>query len=53
MFLLTDDYPPFTLEDVEYPVRTILPARRTAEPRVVFFRIILAIPASRSSPRSS
>ena len=27
MFLLTDAYPPFSLEDVDYPVRTILPGR--------------------------
>ena len=45
MFLLTDAYPPFSLEDVEYPVRTILPARGPLNRVSVFFRIILAIPA--------
>jgi hypothetical protein len=46
MFLLTDQYPPFTLEDVDYPVRTILPERTELNRVSVFFRIILAIPAS-------
>jgi Domain of unknown function (DUF4389) len=46
LFLLTDDYPPFSLEDVEYPVRTILPAGGPLNRVSVFFRIILAIPAS-------
>jgi len=45
MYLLTDSYPPFTLEDVEYPVRTILPARGPLNRVSVFFRIILAVPA--------
>ncbi len=45
MFLLTDDYPPFSLEDVDYPVRTILPAGGPLNRVSVFFRIILAIPA--------
>jgi hypothetical protein len=45
MFLLTDAYPPFSLEDVEYPVRTILPGRGPLNRVSVFFRIILAIPA--------
>lgn len=46
LFLLTDDYPPFSLEDVEYPVRIILPAGGPLNRVSVFFRIILAIPAS-------
>ena len=46
MYLLTDEYPPFTLEDVEYPVRTLLPGRGPLNRVSVFFRIILAIPAS-------
>jgi len=45
MYLLTDAYPPFSLEDVEYPVRTVLPARSPLNRVSVFFRIILAIPA--------
>ena len=45
MFLLTDAYPPFSLEDVDYPVRTILPARGPLNRVSVFFRIILVIPA--------
>ena len=45
MFLLTDVYPPFTLEDVEYPVRPILPGRGPLNRVAVFFRIILAVPA--------
>lgn len=46
MFLLTDSYPPFSLEDVDYPVRTILPGGGPLNRVSVFFRIILAIPAS-------
>jgi hypothetical protein len=46
LFLLTDHYPPFTLVDVEYPVRPILPGRGPLNRVAVFFRIILAIPAS-------
>ncbi len=45
LFLLTDAYPPFSLEDVDYPVRTILPARGPLNRVSVFFRIILVIPA--------
>ena len=45
LFLLTDEYPPFTLEDVEYPVRPILPGRGPLNRVAVFFRLILAIPA--------
>jgi len=46
LFLLTDTYPPFSLEDEEYPVRTILPVGGPLNRVSVFFRIILAIPAS-------
>ena len=46
LFLLTDEYPPFTLEDVEYPVRPILPGRGPLNRVSVFFRIILAVPAA-------
>jgi Domain of unknown function (DUF4389) len=45
VFLLTDTYPPFSLEDLEYPVRTILPTGGPLNRVSVFFRIILAIPA--------
>ena len=45
MFLLTDRYPPFSLDDVEYPVRPILPGRGPLNRVSVLFRIILAIPA--------
>ncbi len=46
IFLLTDAYPPFTFLDVEYPVRVILPSAGQLNRLSVFFRIILAIPAS-------
>jgi hypothetical protein len=45
-FLLTDRYPPFSLDDVEYPVRPILPGPGPLNRVAVFFRIILAIPAA-------
>ena len=45
LFLLTDRYPPFSFDDVEYPVRPILPDRGPLNRVSVFFRIILAIPA--------
>ena len=45
MFLLTDRYPPFSFDDVEYPARPILPDRGPLNRVSVFFRIILAIPA--------
>jgi hypothetical protein len=45
VFLLTDRYPPFSLDDVEYPVRPVLPGRGPLNRVSVFFRIILAIPA--------
>jgi Domain of unknown function (DUF4389) len=46
MLLLTDQYPPFSLDDVEYPMRPILPPRGPLNRVSVFFRIILAIPAA-------
>jgi hypothetical protein len=46
IFLLTDRYPPFSLDDVEYPVRPILPGRGPLNRVSVFFRIILAVPAA-------
>jgi Domain of unknown function (DUF4389) len=46
VFLLTDSYPPFSLADVEYPVRPVLPARGPLNRVSVFFRIILVIPAA-------
>jgi hypothetical protein len=46
IFLLTDAYPPFTFLDVEYPVRVILPGGGQLNRVSVFFRLILAIPAS-------
>jgi hypothetical protein len=45
MFLLTDSYPPFSFDDVEYPARPVLPDRGPLNRVSVFFRIILAIPA--------
>ena len=45
VFLLTDRYPPFSFEDVEYPVRPILPGRGPLNRVSVFFRLILAVPA--------
>jgi len=46
LFLLTDQYPPFSLDDAEYPVRAILPGRGPLNRVSVFFRIILSIPAA-------
>jgi Domain of unknown function (DUF4389) len=43
-YLLTDRYPPFTLEDADYPVRVF--TRPTSLSRLaVLFRVILIIPA--------
>jgi hypothetical protein len=45
MLLLTDVYPPFTLDESDYPVRfAIQPGRLTR--LAVFFRIVLLIPAA-------
>lgn len=45
--LLTDQYPPFSLDDdPNYPVRIAVPPRERLNRAAVFFRIILAIPAS-------
>ncbi len=46
MFLLTDRYPPFSLDDEEYPARPILPAPGRLNRWAVLFRIILVIPAA-------
>ena len=46
MFLLTDQYPPFSLEDVEYPVRTFLPGRGPLNRSPSSSASFSAIPAS-------
>ena len=46
MYLLTDRYPPFSLDDEEYPARPILPAPGRLNRWAVLFRLILAIPAA-------
>jgi hypothetical protein len=45
LFLLTDAYPPFSFDDVDYPMRPVLPERGALNRVAVLFRIILAIPA--------
>jgi Domain of unknown function (DUF4389) len=46
LLLLTDAYPPFTLdEDAAYPVRLGIPPAQPLNRAAVFFRIILCIPA--------
>ncbi len=47
LFLLTDRYPPFSLDDAAYPARPIMPPAGGRLNRwSVFFRLILAVPAS-------
>ncbi len=47
MMLLTDAYPPFSLDDdPDYPVRVTVPAGQPLNPLAVLFRLILAIPAA-------
>jgi hypothetical protein len=46
VFLLTDEYPPFALEDEDYPARPFPPENGRLNRWAVFFRVILAIPAS-------
>ena len=45
MFLLTDRYPPFSLDDEDYPARPILPEPGRLNRWAVLFRLILVIPA--------
>ena len=45
LFLLTDSYPPFSLEDEGYPVR-LLSRPTTLNRLAVLFRLILAFPAA-------
>jgi hypothetical protein len=45
LYLLTDTYPPFGLEDTSYPVSVVLPPRGKLNRAAVFFRCTLAIPA--------
>ena len=45
-FMLTDAYPPFTLDDdPSYPVRIAIPEPQRLNRAAVFFRYFLAIPA--------
>jgi hypothetical protein len=45
LYLLTDAYPPFTLDDDPgYPVRLAVPERQRLNRAAVFFRFILSIP---------
>jgi len=46
MYLLTDQYPPFSLDDEDYPARPILPAPGALNRWAVLFRLILVIPAA-------
>ena len=45
LLLLTDRYPPFSLDDEAYPARPVFPAPGPLNRWAVFFRFILAIPA--------
>ena len=46
MYLLTDRYPQFSLDDEDYPARPILPAPGRLNRWAVLFRFILVIPAA-------
>ena len=46
VLLLTDQYPPFSFDDMDYPVRPILPAPGPLNRLAVLFRLILAVPAA-------
>jgi hypothetical protein len=47
LLLLTDEYPPFTLDDdPTYPVRLAIPRPQRLNRAAVFFRCVLAIPAA-------
>ena len=46
MYLLTDRYPPFSLDDEDYPARPIIPAPGRLNRWAVLFRIVLVIPAA-------
>jgi len=47
LFLLTDRYPPFSLDDEDYPARPILPDPGGRLNRwAVLFRLVLAVPAA-------
>jgi Domain of unknown function (DUF4389) len=47
LYLLTDAYPPCTLDEVPgYPVRLAIPERQQLNRAAVFFRVILAIPGA-------
>jgi hypothetical protein len=45
VYLLTDKYPPFSLDDTSYPVSVLLPPRGRLNRAAVLFRLVLAIPA--------
>ncbi len=46
MLLLTDRYPPFSLDDEAYPARPILPEPGRLNRWAVLFRLILVLPAA-------
>jgi hypothetical protein len=46
ILLLTDQYPPFSFDDMDYPVRPILPGPGQLNRLSVLFRLVLAIPAA-------
>jgi Domain of unknown function (DUF4389) len=46
LLLLTDRYPPFSLDDKDYPARPILPGPGPLNRWAVLFRIILFVPAA-------